>query len=111
MPRSGTTRTRPDALLADKAYAADITRKMLQRRGIKVVIPLKSGQIAARKRHGSKGGRPPALDSQMHREPYGVERSFALIKQRRGLATRYHKLAITGRAAAVLSTCIVPAAR
>ena len=80
---------------------------MLQRRGIKVVIPLKSDQIAARKRKGSKGGRPPALDSQMYRERNVVERSFALIKQWRGLSTRYDKLAITYRAAVVLSACIV----
>lgn len=66
---------------------------MLQGRGIKVVIPLKSDQIAARKRKGSKGGRPPALDIQMYRKRNVVERSFALIKQRRGLATRYDKLA------------------
>jgi transposase len=35
-----------------------------------------------------------------------VERHFALAKQWRGLATRYDKLAITYRAAAVLSACI-----
>lgn len=69
--------TRPDAVLADKAYASGITRKMLRRRGIKVVIPLKSDQIAARKRKGSKGGRPPGLDRQMYRLRNVVERSFA----------------------------------
>ena len=103
----GRPRTRPDAVLADKAYSAGITRKMLQRRGIKVVIPLKSDQIAARKRKGSKGGRPPGLDTQMYRDRNVVERSFALVKQWRGLATRYDKLAITYRAAVVLSACIV----
>jgi len=35
-----------------------------------------------------------------------VERSFNLAKQWRGLATRYDKLAITYRAAAVLHACI-----
>lgn len=109
VPRKGPgrPRTRPDAVLADKAYAAGVTRRMLQRRGIKVVIPLKSDQIAARKRKGSKGGRPPGLDNQMYRGRNVVERSFALIKQWRGLATRYDKLAITYRAAVVLSACIV----
>jgi transposase len=33
-------------------------------------------------------------------------RSFALLKQGRDLATRYDKLAITYRAAVVLSACI-----
>ena len=103
----GRPRTRPDAVLADKAYASGVTRKMLQGRGIKAVIPLKSDQIAARKRKGSRGGRQPGLDRQMYRQRNVVERSFALIKQWRGLATRYDKLAITYRAAVVLSACIV----
>ncbi len=106
-PGRGRPRTRPDAVIADKAYSAGVTRKMLQRRGIKVVIPLKSDQIASRKRKGSKGGRPPGLDTEMYRGRNVVERSFALIKQWRGMATRYDKLAITYRAAVVLSACIV----
>lgn len=106
-PGRGRPRTRPDAVIADKAYAAGVTRKMLQRRGIKVVIPLKSDQIASRKSKGSKGGRPPGLDTEMNRGRNVVERSFALIKQWRGMATRYDKLAITYRAAVVLSACIV----
>lgn len=107
VPRTGPgrPRTRPDAVIADKAYSAGVTRKALQRRGIKVVIPLKSDQIAARARKGSKGGRPPGLDTAMYRGRNVVERSFALTKQWRALATRYDKLAITYRAAVVLSAC------
>lgn len=48
--------TRPDAALADKAYAAGTTRRMLQHRGSKVVIPIKSDQIAARQLKVSKSG-------------------------------------------------------
>ena len=103
----GRPRTRPDAVIADKAYSAGVTRKMLHRRGIKVVIPLKSDQIAARKRKGANGGRPPRLDTEMYRGRNVVERSFALVKQWRGMATRYDKLAITYRAAVILSACIV----
>ena len=106
-PGPGRPRTRPDAVIADKAYAAGANRKMLQRRKIKVVIPQKSDQIAARARKGSKGGRPPSLDTDLYRERNVVERSFALIKQWRSLATRYDKLAITYRAAVVLSACLV----
>ena len=76
---------------------------MLHRRGIKVVIPLKSDQIAARHRKGCKGGRPPGLDADMYRGRNVVERSFALTKQWRALATRYDKLAITYRAGILLS--------
>ena len=71
------------------------------------MIPQKSDQIAARARKGSKGGRPPGLDTDLYRERNVVERSFALIKQWRSLATRYDKLAITYRAAVVLSACLV----
>ena len=106
-PGPGRPRTRPDAVIADKAYAAGVNRKMLQRRGIKVVIPQKSDQIAARQRKGSKGGRQPGLDTDLYRGRNVVERSFALVKQWRGLATRYDKLAITYRAATVLSACLV----
>ena len=98
----GRPRTRPDMVLADKAYSAGVYRRALHARGIKVVIPEKSDQIAARKRRGSRGGRPPGLDTAAYRGRNVVERHFALTKQWRGLATRYDKLAITYRSGAVL---------
>lgn len=99
----GRPRTRPDLVIADRAYSSGVTRKLLQGRGIKVVIPLKRDQIAARAKKGSKGGRPPALDIETYRGRNVVERGFALTKQWRGLATRYDKLAITYRAGVLLS--------
>lgn len=102
----GRPRTRPDAVLADRAYAAGVIRRELHRRGIKVVIPEKVDQIAARARRGSRGGRPPALDAAAYKGRNVVERHFAATKQWRGLATRYDKLAITYRAAVVLAACI-----
>jgi transposase len=104
---AGRARTRPDAVIADKAYASGVTRRMLRRRGIRAVIPEKSDQIATRKRRGHRGGRPPGLDADAYRGRNVVERSFALAKQWRGLATRYDKLAITYRATTVLSACII----
>jgi transposase len=68
--------------------------------------PSKSDQIAARKRRGRKGGRPPGPDVEACKGRNVVERSFALAKQWRALATRYDKLAITYRAAALLTACI-----
>ncbi|MHA7664104.1 transposase [Mycolicibacterium sp. HS_4_1] len=62
---------------------------------------------AARKRRGALGGRPPALDEIRYKQRNLVERSFALLKQWRGLATRYDNLAIVYRAAVVLSACII----
>lgn len=104
VPRAngGRPRTRPDSVAADKAYASGVNRRMLRARGIVPVIPEKSDQVAARKRKGSAGGRPPAFDARAYKDRNVVERSFAHLKQWRGLATRYDKLAITYRAAAVL---------
>ena len=79
---------------------------MLRRGKITAVIPQKSDEIAARQRRGRGGGRPPAFDEVRYKQRNLVERSFALLKQWRGLATRYDKLAIIYRAAVVLSACI-----
>lgn len=108
VPRTagGRPRTRPDSVAADKAYSSGVNRRMLAARGIKAVIPEKSDQIAARKRKGRNGGRPPRLDQDAYRDRNVVERSFARIKQWRGLATRYDKLTITYRAGAVLNALI-----
>ncbi|WP_371518006.1 IS5 family transposase [Dietzia sp. 111N12-1] len=98
----GRPRTRPDAVIADKAYSSGTIRRKLRSRGIAAVIPEKSDTIAARERRGSRGGRPPKLDTGLYKDRNVVERSFALAKQWRALATRYDKLAITYRAAVTL---------
>ena len=103
---AGRARTRPEAVIADRAYTSGVTRRLLRRRKITAVIPQKRDEIAARHRRGSAGGRPPAFDETLYKKRNLVERSFALLKQWRALATRYDKLAITYRAAAVLSACI-----
>jgi transposase len=64
------------------------------------VIPEKKDQIASRKKRGSKGGRPLNFDAGIYLNRNVVKRSFAYVKQWRGLATRYDQLAITYRAAA-----------
>ena len=46
---SGRPRTKPDAVIADRAYATGVIRSELRRRGIKAVIPDKRDQAAARK--------------------------------------------------------------
>ncbi|SMY00590.1 Transposase DDE domain-containing protein [Brevibacterium linens ATCC 9172] len=70
------------------------------------MIPEKKDQIAARKKRGNRGGRLPAFDAVAYKNRNVVERSFAYVKQWRGLATRYDKLAITYRAAVVLSAIL-----
>jgi transposase len=102
----GRPRTTPVTVLGDKAYSSRGNREMLRRRGIKVVIPEPSDQLANRKRRGSKGGRPPKLDREAYKRRNVVERSFNLLKQWRGLATRYDKHAVTYRAGAVLAAIV-----
>ena len=105
-PGPGRARTRPDAVLADKAYSSRATRQSLHARGIQVVIPEPADQQANRARRGSRGGRPVSYDHDLYKQRNVVERSFALLKQWRGLATRYDKLALTYRAGAVLAAII-----
>ena len=99
----GRPRTRPDALLADKAYTARAHRKALAGRGIKAVIPERADQITNRKARGSAGGRPPAFDAVKYRDRNVVERSFNVQKQWRGLSQRTDKHVINYRGGLCLS--------
>jgi hypothetical protein len=56
-------RTRPDRVLADKAYSTAKIRNSLRRRGIKATIPQPVNQLKARIAKGSEGGRPPTSSS------------------------------------------------
>jgi transposase len=102
----GRPRTRPDRVRADKAYSSRAIRTHLRQRGIVAVIPEPSDQTRHRERRGSRGGRPPAFDPVDYRNRNVIERRFCHLKQWRGLATRYDKLATVYRAAAVLNAVI-----
>lgn len=104
---SGRPRTTPDALLADKAYSSAAMRARLRARGIRAVIPEREDQKSNRRRRGQTGGRPPVLDFEKYKKRNVVERSFNLLKQWRGLATRYDKHATIYRGAVVLAAIIV----
>lgn len=90
----GRPRTRPDHLLADKAYSSRAHRAMLRRRGIGHTIPEREDQKAQRAKRGSRGGRPTKFDQARYQQRNVVERGFSWFKQWRGLATRADKLAI-----------------
>jgi len=102
----GRPRTRPDAVLGDKAYSSRAIRAELRRRGIVAVIPEPRDQQGHRKRRGSRGGRPVTYDRDRYKSRNVVERSFNALKSWRGLATRYDKLAIVYRGAAVLAAIL-----
>jgi putative transposase len=102
----GTPRTRPDRVRADKAYSSRHNRTLLRQRRIAAVIPEPRDQQGHRKRRGSAGGRPPLFDAEDYKGRNVVERRFCEVKQWRGLATRYDKLAIVYRSATVLNAVI-----
>lgn len=99
-------RTRPDAALGDKAYSSRAIRSYLRKRRVEAVIPEPRDQQGHRKRRGSKGGRRPKFDAEKYRGRNVVERGYSRLKQWRGLATRYDKLATIYRAAVVLNGVI-----
>ena len=87
----GRPRTRPDRVLADKAYSSKAIRSHLRRRGIHATIPEPADQIKNRRRRGSRGGRPPAFDPAAYKQRNVVERAINKLRQHRAVATRYDK--------------------
>jgi transposase len=95
VPRTGVgrPRTRPDRVVADKAYTARRNRRYLRRRGIPHMIPERLDQQRHRKNRGSRGGRPIGFDSGRYKKRNTVERTINRLKGFRAMATRYEKRA------------------
>lgn len=87
----GRPRTRPDAVLCDKAYSSRAIRTHLSRRKIKAVIAIKDDQHTARLRKGARGGRPPSFDKVHYRDRNTVERAINKLRAHRAVGTRYDK--------------------
>ncbi|MEV4258162.1 transposase, partial [Spirillospora sp. NPDC049652] len=60
-----------------------------------------------RARRGSRGGRPPVFNTDLYKRRNVVERCIGRLKQWRGIATRFDKLARHYRAAIVLVTALL----
>ncbi|MEU8764619.1 IS5 family transposase [Streptomyces sp. NPDC048659] len=106
-PDGGRPRTRPDTVIADRAYSARAIRSHLRGRHIRAVIPQPVDQVRHRLRRGSRGGRPPGFDDEVYRERNAVERCIARLKQWRGLAMRTDKLALAYQAALHLAAVLI----
>jgi transposase len=103
----GRPRTRPDRVLADKAYTSKTNRGYLAGRGIKATIPERADQLAGRIRRGSAGGRPRVFDPDAYKGRNVVERCFSRLKQWRGIAMRSDKTARSYLAGITLAAALI----
>ncbi|MEU8310781.1 transposase [Actinomadura sp. NPDC048955] len=104
---AGHPRRRPDRVITDRAYISAAIRRALRKRGITATSSERGDQRAGRVRRGSRGGRPPRFDPVLYKRRNVVERCIGRLKQWRGIATRFDKLARNYRAAIVLVTALL----
>ena len=103
----GRPRSKPEAVLADKAYSHPSTRAALRTRRIRFTSPERADQTARRKAKGAAGGRPPAVDLAEYKKRNVIERCFNRLKQFRDFATRYAKRAAYFKAEITLAATIL----
>lgn len=103
----GRPRTRPDAVLADKAYSSRAIRAHLSSRKIKAVIAIKEDQHTARLRRGAQGGRPPSFDKVHYRDRNTVERAVNKLRAHRAVGTRYDKRDYIYRGTITVATILI----
>ncbi len=103
----GRPRSRPDRVLADKAYTSRSNRRYLRRRGIAHTIPERRDQRRHRLNRGSRGGRPTGFNGEHYKKRNTVERAINRLKSFRAVATRYEKRAYIYLGTVTLATLII----
>ncbi|MEV5543746.1 IS5 family transposase, partial [Saccharopolyspora shandongensis] len=103
----GRPRSRPEVVIADKAYSHPSTRQAMRQRRIRFISSERDDQIARRTAQGARGGRPPAFDADLYKRRNVVERCFNRLKQFRDLATRYAKRAAYYQAELTIAAIIL----
>ncbi|KOT82487.1 transposase, partial [Streptomyces rimosus subsp. pseudoverticillatus] len=79
----GRPRSRPEHVLADKAYTSRYNRRYLRRRGIAHTahtIPERRDQRRNRLNRGSRGGRPTGFDGERYQKRNTAERAVNRLK-------------------------------
>ncbi|WP_435882406.1 IS5 family transposase [Streptomyces kronopolitis] len=109
VPRTGVgrPRSRPDHVLADKAYTSRKNRRYLRRRGIRHTIPERLDQQRHRHNRGSDGGRPTGFDSERYKRRNTAERAINRLKGFRAVATRYEKRAYVYLGTVTVATLMI----
>lgn len=92
-PGVGRPRTRPDRVLADKAYTSRSNRRYLRRRGIPHTIPERLDQQRRRQNRGFSRRPATGFDRERYKKRNTVERAINRLKGFRAVATRYEKRA------------------
>ena len=90
VPQStGPPRRRPQLLIADKGYDHPTVRRALRARHIRALIPRREDPRLHRV------GRPAFFDVHLYRGRNVVERLVGRLKERRRVATRFEKFAVS----------------
>jgi transposase len=88
---AGRPRRRPAALAGDKGYSYPGIRAWLRRYGVRAVIPERRDQVRL---CAHRPGREPAFDRAAYRRRHVIENRIGSLKDARGVATRFEKLAM-----------------
>jgi transposase len=102
----GRPKSRPDKLVADRAYDSSAFHRALRRRGLRMCIPPKRRPSTWR----AKRGRPVVAHKADYGLRYKVERSFAWLGAYRRLLIRWeHQFAVYHSffACAIMRMCVV----